>query len=86
MTPVYTLKQLMYDKYGEERFAIACEIVARWIKFETKKEQYDAIWVNSMCNAHADSEFELFEDVAEALRRLFGLESFAELFNSKIEV
>jgi Fe2+ or Zn2+ uptake regulation protein len=77
---MYTLKKLMYEKYGEDRFALACEIVSRWVRFETKNQEHDAIWICRMCNAHADSEFDLPQDVAEALRRLFGLKTIEELF------
>lgn len=75
---MYSLKSLMYKKYGEEKYALACEIVSRWVRFETKDARHNSIWVNDMANA--TSNFELTMDVAEALRKLFGLKSTEELF------
>lgn len=82
MKAIYKTKQLMCEKYGEDRFALACEIVSRWLLFYTKKKVYDSIWVERMCNAHKYSEIELTHEVAEALRKLFGLKSYEELFIS----
>jgi hypothetical protein len=76
----YNLKYLMYEKYGEDRFALACEIVGRWVQFETKNKYFNATWIEKICAANELSEVELPLPAAEALRRLFGLSSFEELF------
>lgn len=36
--PLYRLKELMIKKYGEEKFAVACSIVALWVQGETKQK------------------------------------------------
>lgn len=81
ITPVYTIKQLMFNKYGEDRFALACEIVARWVQFETKNKEYDAHFICRLANAHADSEFDMPYEVEEPLRQLFGLKTTDLLYN-----
>ncbi len=54
--PIYRIKELIYEKYGEHRFALGCEIVARWMAFETKKPwtHHDVL---SLC--HCDNYHEL---------------------------
>jgi len=37
MKPLYRLRQLIYNKYGEKNFALGCEIVARWVEFDTQQ-------------------------------------------------
>jgi len=76
----YSLKQLMYEKYGEARYSLACEIVARWVQFETRNKHFNKQWVENICNASDISDAELYPPAAEALRRLFGLKSIEELF------
>jgi hypothetical protein len=76
----YTIKQLMYEKYGEEKFAVACEIVGRWVQFETKNKFFNADWILKLCNAGEMTEVEMYEPAAEALRKLFGLKTIDELF------
>ena len=49
-----SLRVLMYEKYGEDRFALACEIVSRWMRFETKDDMYSMEWVQKMCNLPVD--------------------------------
>jgi hypothetical protein len=34
--PLYKLRQLMYHKYGENKFATACIIVAQWVQHYTR--------------------------------------------------
>jgi hypothetical protein len=76
----YTLKQLLYEKYGEERFSIACEITARWVQFETKNKHFNVEWIQQLCNACDISEVEIYSPAAEALRKLFGLKTIDELY------
>lgn len=78
----YTLKQLMFEKYGEDRFSLACEIVARWVQFETKQKHFTKEWVEKICNASDISDAEIYMPAAEALRRLFGLRTIEQLFFS----
>jgi hypothetical protein len=70
----------MYDKYGEDRFAIACEIVSRWVTFETKNKHFTAEWVQTLCNANELDQSDLYKPAAIALCRLFGLKNFDQLY------
>ncbi len=75
MKPAYTIRQLMYNKYGEDRFELACGIVSLWLKFEMKDERYTAEWVQRVCNTSDEfrSRHKVLTDAeALALRRFFG--------------
>jgi hypothetical protein len=76
----FTLKELMDNKFGIDQFALACEITARWVQFETKDKSFDSSWIYKMATAKAADDFELMEQPANALSRLFGLKSFEKLF------
>ena len=82
MKLLFTLKKLMDDKYGVDRFAIACEIVGRWVRFETKNKDHDSTFIYKMATARVGDDFALTIDVAKALKRLFGLDSRVDLFNT----
>ena len=75
---IYGLRQLMYDKYGEEKFAIACLIVARFVGFKS-----DFVWnaetIRQMCNTTADDVGVSISD-GERFKQLFGLDSTDQLF------
>ena len=43
------LRALMYEKYGEEKFAIGCMIVALFVGFKSSTP-WDADKVQTMCN------------------------------------
>jgi hypothetical protein len=78
----YRLQQLIYQKYGIDRYALGCEIVARWVQFETRDKQFTMEWIAAVCNAKDISEVDLYEPEAEALRQLFGLQSTEELYTN----
>ena len=77
----YTLKKLMYEKYGEDRFAVACEIVARWVQFDTKNKNFSKELIEKVCNANDTDEIELSLQEEESLRRLFALNTTDQLYN-----
>jgi len=77
----YAIKQLLYKKYGEEKYAIACEISARWVAFETKNKNYKLENILLLCNASKDSDCEMSYQEALALKKLFGLKTIEELYN-----
>jgi hypothetical protein len=83
--PVFRLRELIYKKFGEEKFAIACDIVARWVRYDTKFSQWHADTVLHMCNAVENEEFPISLDEAESLRHLFHLESVLDLFTDPSE-
>lgn len=80
--PYYKLRQLIYNKYGEEKFAIGCKIVARWVSFETKTN-VSAQKVLAWCNKKnwEDAPFMVYIEF-KALSRLFNLNNdFDEILN-----
>lgn len=94
---VYTLRSLIYTKYGEQKFALGCELVARWVKFEMRgceKLQQRRCWsqelVLILCNLshaswlyNANTEQWLSFEEAEALRQLFGLPTINQLYTNQ---
>lgn len=83
----YRLRELIYLKYGRGRFALGCEITARWVAFETRRP-CSMETVQTWCNLKTgELETETHEllmqtDQVRALLSLFGLKSTTELFNS----
>jgi hypothetical protein len=89
LVPYYTLKQLMLQKYGAEKFAIGCVIVATWVnggKGSEFKKNLKGSWlcytVEHLCNTTEEFPALTVFDV-EKLRQLFGLKSIAELFTGE---
>lgn len=80
--PIYTIQQLIIAKYGQEKFALGCEFVARWLN--TCKQGY---WcgndILTMCTT-ADYQFKLLPIEAEELRKLFGLQSIEQLYSNYV--
>ncbi|MDP1763450.1 MAG: hypothetical protein Q8L07_06125 [Sediminibacterium sp.] len=70
----------MYKKYSVQKFALGCEIVARWVRHATGNSIWTSIRVEMMCNITYSMQLPLFKEEAEALRKLFGLQSITELF------
>lgn len=81
----YRLRELIYQKYGEAKFALGCEIVGRWVSYDTKDirsgkvKKWDADYVQLMCNTVTGSNMTYEE--AESLRQLFGLLTVDDLYN-----
>jgi hypothetical protein len=82
--PYYTLRLLIYKKYGELRFALGCEIVARWIAFETRKpcvmEDVEQ-WCNMTANTTSKALIPL--EVERAVMQLFGIKNPLQLITGK---
>lgn len=85
--PIYTLRQLMYQKYKEKKFALGCELVARWVNFELRDIPVKRIprWtqqhVVDMCNQYTIHSRSFYYEEAEALRKIFGLSNINQLYN-----
>lgn len=78
--PIYKLRQLMYKKYGKQKFAIGCEIVARWVQFETKKN-ITAEKVQAWCNKISTDDFPVMTLTDfKAISKLFSLNNNSKLF------
>lgn len=96
--PIYKLRDLINDKYGEDRFVLGCEITARWVTIETDQpcstedvQQWSDLTVEDSKEHYNSLMSEatvplthkfLTVDHAEALRQLFGLQSSRDLFNN----
>lgn len=81
-TPFYRLKQLIIEKYGDEKFTTGCALVAAWVSAETK-EKVDALWVqliSKISEAHPVPVYQLSGPQAKALKSLFKLDSYKELY------
>lgn len=84
--PYYRLRQLIYGKYGEDRFALGCEITSRWVAFETGKK-CSMEDVQYWCNLLAD-EIQVHQSTPitvsqlKALQQLFGVANKLELFTT----
>ncbi len=71
--PFLILKELIVQKYGEEKFAFACEIVSQWVMFECKGHTwFTPEKVQQLCCARSESEIIIFPEEWNALHRLFG--------------
>ncbi len=84
--PYYRLRQLIYGKYGEDRFALGCEITARWVAFETHKKctmedvQY---WCNLLADEiQVNQSTPITVSQLKALQQLFGVGNKLELFTT----
>lgn len=90
LTTYYRLKELIYAKYSIPKFALGCEIVARWIAFETK-QPCDIEQVQYWCNVTKleynwvddtpNSRYLLSASQAQAITKLFGLTNEYQIFN-----
>lgn len=84
MKLTYRLRELMYSKYSEQKFAVACEIVARWVAFDTKNyKQWTAEYILQLCNQNSRTRkiSAITPKVANSLKKLFGLKSIDDLYN-----
>lgn len=79
---VYRLKEMIDKKYGKGKFDTGCEIVARWLAFETKTE-VTAADVKTCCQAEAEQEFKVSPEFLAALKKLFGFKSDLEFYTKK---
>ncbi|MCC6634552.1 MAG: hypothetical protein IT251_03520 [Chitinophagaceae bacterium] len=81
--PLYKLRQLIYKKYGKEKFAIGCLIVARWVQFETKKNT-PVQKVQGWCNKVNIEELPIMSlKEFKAISKLFGLNNDLDTFYNK---
>jgi hypothetical protein len=83
--PLYRLRQLIYGKYGEEKFALGCEITARWVAFETRrpcKMEDVQFWCNVLTQEiTTDAHLPIAIPQMRAIMQLFGITNELELFN-----
>ncbi|HRH59643.1 MAG TPA: hypothetical protein PL045_03690 [Chitinophagaceae bacterium] len=70
----------MNEKYGEAKFALASELVARWLN-NCGQNEWTAEDIIEMCKAD-EYVFKIFAAEAEQLRKLFGLKNIEELYNN----
>lgn len=84
--PVYRLRQLIYDKYGEVKFALGCEITARWVAFETRKPctmEDVQFWCNVLTEEmNATNSLPITLPQMRSLMLLFGITNELEIFNN----
>lgn len=77
----YALKELITKKYGEEKFYIGCFIVAQYLQF-LKLNYWTADDIKDMCDS-TEYTFVLQLPEAEALTKLFGLQTVEQLYNNR---
>lgn len=77
--PFYRLRSLIEEKYGAERFDFGCQIVARWLSFETKIEITEMA-VKTLCDEESENIETFFPRTSKALINLFHLQSAKELY------
>lgn len=77
--PYYRLRQLIKEKYGEDKFSTGCQLVKQWLCHATKTF-YIVNDIRNWCNIHNDVIHELTEQEAKALRQLFNLQRNEELY------
>ena len=73
---LYRLRELIYKKYGSKNFALGCEIVARWVAFDTKKTctmETVQIWCNVLQSDPLTKEQAISLKQFNSLSRLFAL-------------
>jgi hypothetical protein len=73
--PFYRLRQLIIEKYGEDKFETGCELVARWVTHELRLE-VNVHDVKCICD-YVDRPVE--SEVCTSLMHLFKLNSAKEL-------
>jgi hypothetical protein len=76
--PLYKLRALIYKKYGKEKFSVGCEIVARWVAFDTKRPctmETVMTWCNVLENDQLTKEAQISFNQFTALSRLFAMGS-----------
>lgn len=76
--PYYRLRELIKTKYGEEKFHLGMQLVAKWVQYHTKEYTTGAHVLN-VCNLRSDS-YQLTAEQATALRQLFSLKRNEELY------
>jgi hypothetical protein len=77
----YTLQQLIIKKFGNDDITSSCYIVQQWMNYDRPQlRTWSELTINIMCGAKSFEEFEITAVEAEHLRRLFGLQSYFELF------
>ena len=69
------IRELLLNKYGEDKILLGCEIVTSWVSHEIKDERFSQDDVFLLIDGK-----QMTEPVAEALRKLFGLKNMADLF------
>lgn len=79
----YALKQLMYDKYGEEKFSVACAIVLQWVNFKKPDHRkWTLEKLETICKTETGNNIPVTYEDGERLRILFNLKSVEQLFTN----
>jgi hypothetical protein len=78
MTSLYGLRQLITNKYGEDKFGVGCLIVAMFVGHKSE-HKWTRQMVEDICNSKKyDSEITVAD--AERFKQLFGLHSIDQLY------
>ncbi len=70
------LKQLIIEKYGEDKFLTGCQLVAQWVSFELKDCMFSPKYIETICRNHEVKPLPV--EVDKAIRKLFGISQAEE--------
>ncbi len=79
--PALRLRELIEQKYGEDRFALGCYIVCRWMT--TPNFRCTVNLIEGYCNTKQGQSVGLLPAGEEKLRKLFGLKNSADLYTNE---
>jgi hypothetical protein len=82
----FNLRQLMIDKYGEGKFDVACEIVARWLSPNEYRYQWKASEITMLCSERDGDRLSyqwLILSDLQKLKELFHLKTVEEIYTTK---
>lgn len=78
--PYYRLRELIKNKYGEDKFNLGCQLTAQWLNGQQKKDWFSIATIINLASARTAEMFMLTEDQATALRKLFAIKRNEELY------
>ena len=73
-------RQLIYSKYGEEKFAVACLIVSMFVGFKSK-HKWTPEKVRLLCHPKPNLSTSICLADVNALKQLFGHQQINQLFS-----
>jgi hypothetical protein len=76
--PYYRLRELIKQKYGEDKFGLGCQIVARWLNHSEGQFTFSPQHILNISNLRFDTH--LLDRQSESLCKLFGLQRHEELY------
>lgn len=77
--PFYRLKELIIEKYGEDKFEAGCDLVVRWLRHELNAT-INVSEIKFMCNIDQSSTERMTYPACTSLLQLFRLQSHTELY------